>query len=189
MSSDYLKIRYNNYMLLNLYVDGVYNVDLADGSLVDLKQLYTERAKAHNDKILGGGLDGDEDQIDYGFNLFSPEQVCCVSEKANVFDLKIVCSAKMVDNLQEYNTGFFIYPNKELVNTPLRLVNGCEPKWQRGRESLTVALDCKEVHPFKGGSEGWYLIEKGDSFLQICAPGLVPFFVEIRGQSPPDRNE
>jgi len=165
-SKDYLDVRYNTYMNLKIYIDCLD---------VELKQLYNDAAKAHNDKI----FDGDNSHIDCGFNLFSPEQVCCVSEKANPFNLKLVCSAKMVDSLQEYNTGFFVYSNKELSNTPLRFVDGVNVVDSGFRDNLTIMLDCKESYPFRGGNEGWYLIEKGDSFLQICAPGLVPIFVKV----------
>jgi len=144
-----------------------------DSNDEELKQMYKVAAVKHNNQILV------DEHIEAGFTLFSPEQVCCVTEKANVFDLKIVCSAKMNSSLKEYNSGFFIYPNKELANTPLRFVGGVEVVDSGFREHLVVMLDCKEGHSFKGGSEGWYLIEKGDSLVKICAPELVPIFVEF----------
>ena len=162
--SAYLSVRYNTFMTLKMFID-------SDDE--ELKSMYKMAAIKHNNQILVN------DHIEAGFSLFSPEQVCCVTEKASVFNLKIKCCAKMNSSLKEYNSGFFIYANKELANTPLRFVGGVEVVDSGFRDHLTIMLDCKEGHSFKGGNEGWYLIEKGDSLVKICAPELVPVFIEI----------
>jgi hypothetical protein len=139
----------------------------------ELKKLYRKEAARHNGEILV------DEHIESGFNLLSPEQVCCVSEKANPLNFKIKCSARMNSSLKEYNSGFFVYATNEISNTPLRPICGVKVIDSGFRDEVTVMLDCKEAHKFKGGNEGWYLIEKGDVLFKVCAPELVPLFVEI----------
>ena len=163
-SSSYLSVRYNTFMTLRIFINSEDE---------EVKKLYREEATRHNNQILV------DEHIESGFSLFSPEQVCCVSEKASPLNFKIKCSARMNSSLKEYNSGFFVYPSKEIANTPVRSSCGVEVIDSGFRDEITVMLDCKETHKFKGGNEGWYLIEKGDSLFKVCAPELVPLFVEI----------
>jgi len=155
----YTSVRYDNFMNLKLFVDS---------SDEELKNTYKLAALQHNNKIMVG------DFIDAGFDLYTPFQVSCSSEKVNKVDLLVKCRASIVTSDKEYDTGFYMYPRSSLSKTPLRLANSVGIIDAGYRGNLIGMFDCKDYD-----GNGYYLVEKNDRLLQICAPGLVPIYVEV----------
>ena len=115
-------MRYHNIMYLKICVDESSN---------ELKTIYQEAAKKHNDK-----MENNIQFIDAGFDLYLPTNY---DETANAYDntlvfkndgtvkqvdFKIKCSAKMYTSPdQEYNTGYYMFPRSNISNGRLRLAN------------------------------------------------------------------
>jgi dUTP pyrophosphatase len=74
------------------------------------------------------------------------------------------------DSNKVYNTGFYMDPRSSISKTSYRLANsrGIIDSGYRGN---LIGIFDKVSNPTP--------IEKYDRLLQICAPGLVPIFVEI----------
>ena len=162
-------IRYDSYMILYIFLD------VQDD---EMREIYHQAIDKHNNKILSS------DFIDAGFDIFAPTQFACVNEKINKIDFSIKCSAIMVNGLhKKYPTGFYMYPRSSLSKTPLRLANSVGIIDAGYRGNLISMFDYIEKNDGNGNKnihdKGWYLIEKGDRLIQICAPGLVPIFVEL----------
>jgi dUTP pyrophosphatase len=155
----HISVRYDNFMNLKLFVDS---------SDEDLKNTYKLAAVKHNNKILVG------DFIDAGFDLYTPSQVSCSSENVNKVDLQVKCCATMYSSTKEYATGFYMYPRSSLSKTPLRLANSVGIIDAGYRGNLIGMFDYKDYD-----GKGYYLVEKNDRLLQICAPSLVPIYVEV----------
>lgn len=168
-----LLTKYTQIMRLKIYVDS---------DDVDLHAKYKHAAAAHNNKLLNN------DYIDAGFDLFSPEEIDKTTHKLTdspliCIDYNIVCAASVVtqtkyhhtDSLmtytKTYNTGFYIYPRSSMSNTVFRLANhvGIIDAGYRGH--IMAKLDIKDYH--------FAIIRKFDRLLQICAPNLMPIMVEL----------
>ena len=165
------KLVHENVMHLSIYVDS---------SDVGLKNMYVEAAEKHNKKIMN-----DPHFYDAGFDLFLPKNEKdseCHGEGTRFFgkgwegssinkvDFQVKCCAKMyVKNSKFYFTPFYTYARSSISKTPLRLANnqGIIDAGYRG--SLIGMFDALQRH-----SEETYA-----RLLQICAPGLVPIYVEI----------
>jgi dUTP pyrophosphatase len=146
------------FMHLRLYIDA------NDNELVDR---YVTLISSHNNKI----LDPTYHHLDAGFDLFVPKELTCLSSQVNKIDLEVKCSAQIVSNNSEpRNTGFYMYPRSSISNTPLRLANsvGIIDSGYRGR--LMGKFDCMQNQ---------FLVNKCDRLLQVCAPGLIPIYVEL----------
>ena len=173
-----LREKYDCYMELKICLD------FCD-SYYEMKKMYNIDIAKHNEKMLTG------DFMNAGFDLICPTQFACVSEKVNNIDFGVKCSAKMIYNYgvgkndleRTRPTGFYMYPKSSLPNTPLRLANSIEIVDAGYSGNLIGMFDYKERSVLSGGEEdkGWYLVEKGDRLVQICAPGLVPIFVKLMG--------
>jgi dUTP pyrophosphatase len=151
---------YPKYMHLRLYADG--------------SELYTKYYEAiynHNLK-----LNNNPNHIDAGFDLFSPyPEFVCISENVNKLDLKVKCSAQIVERdangqIRSYNTGYYMHPRSSISKTPLRLANSTGIVDSGYRGNLIGMMDCIRPH---------YTVERFDRLIQICAPGLIPIFVEL----------
>ena len=146
------------FMHLRLFIDSNDNV------LVDR---YISSISSHNNKV----LDPHYQYLDAGFDLFVANEINCDSNQVNKIDLEVKCSAQIVSNDSEpRNTGFYMYPRSSISNTPLRLANsvGIIDSGYRGR--LVGKFDCLQNQ---------FIINKLDRLLQICAPGLIPIYVEL----------
>jgi len=149
---------YGKYMHLKLFVD---NDD------VDLNNAYINAAILHNNKITNN-----PSMIDAGFDIFTPTtQNLPFNHSANKVDFNIICACKMVLPNGMYNTGFYMYPRSSISKTSLRLANnvGIIDAGYRGHLMGMFDLITEQSQN----------IEKFDRHLQICAPGLIPIFVEI----------
>lgn len=183
-SSSHEKIMY-----INIFVDSEDE---------ELKKLYVEAAQKHNSKIAE-----DPHFYDAGFDLYLPKSseiygnetrffkgsmndkslndVVPIIIPINKVDFKVKCCAKMfnvVDN-KSYFTPFYTYARSSMSKTPLRLANnqGIIDAGYRG--NLIGMFDCvyDDGNRFNRDYD-WYVNEY-TRILQICAPGLVPIYVNI----------
>jgi dUTP pyrophosphatase len=176
----------DRFMYIDIFVD--------DDDDEMLKKMYVDAAKNHNQKILE-----DPHFYDAGFDLFLPKKRIrdgygCGTNffgkkledthiPVNKVDFKVKCCARMYhnnnsDNSGSYFTSFYTYARSSISKTPLRLANnqGIIDAGYRG--NLIGMFDCiissdKDDAPFD-----WYM-EEYTRILQICAPGLVPIYVNI----------
>jgi len=149
--------KYTKYMNLKIYVDSM------DTELINK---YTEAIEQHNLKIFNN-----LDHIDAGFDLYCPENKRFVSGEVNKLDHKIICSAKIIEKNNSYNTGYYMYPRSSISKTNLRLANnvGIIDAGYRGHLIGMFDVVNAEVTTTK----------QFDRYLQICAPGLIPIFAEL----------
>lgn len=147
---------YPRYMHLRMFVDGPN----------DLKLKYTEAVHAHNGKLYSN-----PEHIDAGFDLYAPALQEMSSNTINKLDHLVKCSAQIVNrDATTHNTGYYMYPRSSISKTPVRLANctGIIDSGYRGH--LMGMMDCLISN---------YSVIKYDRLVQICAPGLVPIFVEL----------
>jgi len=170
------------FMYLSIFVDSEDE---------QLKKLYIDAAQKHNNKILE-----DPHFYDAGFDLFLPEN----SNKENIFgegtrfystgwkdraipvnkvDFKIKCCAKIFNGSKSYFTPFYTYARSSMSKTPLRLANnqGIIDAGYRG--NLIGMFDCIYNNRSNENIEFDWHMEKYSRMLQICAPGLIPIYVNI----------
>ena len=91
----------------------------------------------------------------------------------------------MNDNNVEYLTPFYTYVRSSISKTPLRLANnqGIIDAGYRG--NLIGKFDCiydltyNDKFPKSGIKAVDFYMEAYSRILQICAPGLVPIYVNI----------
>jgi len=154
-----LHAKYPEYMHLQIFIDSEDE---------ELREMYSEAVSKHNSKV----MDLENRHVDAGFDLYAPAALDCLGGVGNLqstkVDFQIICAAKMVTSA--VNTGFYMYPRSSISNTPLRLANsvGIIDSGYRGR--LMSKFDCLKNN---------YTINKFDRLMQICAPGLVPIYVEL----------
>lgn len=155
-----------------------------------LEELYVESAEKHNKKILE-----DPHFYDAGFDLFLP-----TNDKDDTFfgdgtrffgngwsdagptnkvDFKVKCCAKMCYNNLYYFTPFYTYARSSMSKTPLRLANnqGIIDAGYRG--NLIGMFDCIYTTNYSDDKPHDYYMEPYTRMLQICAPGLMPIYVNI----------
>jgi dUTPase len=146
---------YPSYMVLKIFIGDA-----------DLRSKYNDAVIAHNTKIINNPT-----HIDAGFDIFVPSlHLCSDRNQINKIDHGIKCSAMIHTPLGEYNTGYYMHPRSSIYKTPLRLANSTGIIDAGYRGNLIGMFDCKNAH---------YEVEQYDRILQICAPSLMPIFVEI----------
>ena len=75
----------------------------------------------------------------------------------------------VTDRGKRFNTGFYMYPRSSLSKTPLRLANSVGIIDAGYRGHLIGVFDAtKNVG-----------VCEYDRLVQICAPGLIPIYVEV----------
>ena len=148
---------YGRYMHLKLFVDDNDN---------NLQEAYLNAISIHNNKLFNH-----PEMIDAGFDILTPSANILAKPLANKVDFNIVCACKMVTQDISYNTGFYMYPRSSISKSPLRLANNVGIIDAGYRGHLIGMFDLPN-----GQTEH---IAKFDRYLQICAPGLVPIFVEL----------
>jgi hypothetical protein len=165
------KTGYDRFMYLSIYVD-------SDDQ--ELRQRYQEKVEKHNRKIIDDPI-----YADAGFDLMSPDAVDVESSydyAPHKLDFKVQCSAGMQyvgkymrDNLQivNYTTGYYMFPRSSLSKTILRLANstGIIDAGYRGH-----IMGMFDILPHRTTLRP---IEQYDRVVQICAPSLVPIFVNL----------
>jgi dUTPase len=166
----------------------------------ELKNIYSEAAKKHNQKLQQAQAQAEEQtHINAGFDLYTPgpepedeeefgDRIACYGPywadagPVNKIDFKIQCAAKMyTDTNKVYNTGFYMYPRSSLSKTQLRLANsvGIIDAGYRGHVMgmFDVVNICENEENEDRDADCF--VEKFDRLVQICAPSLVPIYVEI----------
>ena len=142
-----------------------------DSSDSVLKNMYLQAAEKHNNKIIA-----DPHFYDAGFDLFLPKdedshdvRAYLFSGPSNKIDFNVKCCAKMFSKDKFYFSPFYTYIRSSMSKTSMRLANnqGIIDAGYRG--SLIGMVDC--IYGCK--------IEEYSRILQICAPGLVPIYVQI----------
>jgi dUTP pyrophosphatase len=150
---------YGRYMHVKLFVD-------SDDD--ELKTAYEIEVNYHNSKILNN-----PHMVDAGFDILVAAPDILSKQLSNKVDFAVVCASKMVTQVGSYNTGFYMYPRSSISKSPFRLANNVGIIDSGYRGHLIGMFDMPT-----GQTEH---IKKLDKYLQICAPGLVPVFVEIVG--------
>jgi len=153
-------------ILLNNYGKYMHMKIFIDDEDIDLKNTYINAINAHNNKIMNN-----PSIIDAGFDIYTPSTELLLNQLANKVDFKIICACKMITQTSSYNTGFYMYPRSSISKTPLRLANNVGIIDAGYRGHLIGMFDL----PY-GRSQNIY---KMDKYLQICAPGLIPIFIEL----------
>jgi dUTP pyrophosphatase len=159
-------------MYLKIFVTGTNN----------LKNMYYAAVDRHNKNLINNAF------IDAGFDLFLPEyedpieidkwgETVRIFEKGletnlvNKVDFKLKCSAQMYcDTGKIFKTGYYMYPRSSLSKTKLRLANSVGIIDSGYRGNLIGMFDVIDVD---------YYAKVNDRLVQICAPGLLPIYVEI----------
>lgn len=139
----------------------------------ELRAMYKERAKAHNERLMNNAF------IDAGFDLLTSDVLICSNIENGIIkvDHDIKCAARMVSvypngETRGYNTGFYIHPRSSIYKTPLRLANSAGVIDAGYRGNLIAVFDVKLYSDMQP-------IDRGSRLVQICAPDLVPIYVEI----------
>jgi dUTP pyrophosphatase len=176
---------HDKFMYLKICITGSNN----------LKTMYYAAVDRHNTNLFNNKF------VDAGFDLFLPENEdpddiydggetigffgtgWKDTNPVNKVDFKIKCSAQMYcDTGKIFNTGFYMYPRSSLSKTKLRLANsvGIIDSGYRGNligmfDVVNVDDDDRKINQNMAD----YFAKTNDRLVQICAPGLVPIFVEI----------
>jgi dUTP pyrophosphatase len=101
----------------------------------------------------------------------------------NKVDFKIKCSGQMYcDTGKIFDTGYYMYPRSSLSKTKLRLANSVGIIDSGYRGNLigmfdVVNIENNDTNRLDAGAD--YFAKVNDRLIQICAPGLVPIYVEI----------
>jgi len=132
---------------------------------------YINAINNNNNKL----LNPNNQYIDAGFDLFTPREIHCAAGQSNKIDLEVICSAEIINNAGTNNetirnSGFYMYPRSSLSNTPLRLANSVGIIDAGYRGHLMGKFDCQTNE---------YVVNQFDRLLQICAPGLIPIYIEL----------
>ncbi len=147
--------KYKSVMILNIFLDGDFD---------DIKNLYIESSKKHNEHLLSNKF------INAGFDLFAPERIDETQKNLICLDHKIKCSASIIDNTgKSFFTGYYLYPRSSIYKTNFRMANSTGIIDAGYRGNIMAMLDVKSQE----------CIEKGTRMFQICAPNLAPIFVNI----------
>ena len=164
-------------MMLSIYID---NDD-------ELKEKYIDAVKMHNEKVLRDGA-----FYDSGFDLFLPsDQTDFQNTSVNKVDFKVKCCAQICKDSRLVNTPFYTYARSSLSKTCLRLANnqGIIDAGYRG--NLIGMFDTIVPNYYTPASTSararisdWtsFMFTKPGAYsriLQICAPGLIPIWVQV----------
>ena len=188
---------YDRFMYLKIYVDGH----------VNLKNKYLVAADSHNKKIIeniefvDAGFDlflpfQDHQQEDHENQDHKQDKIIKFygpsrgdKNPVNKMDFKIKCSAQIcVDFGKKYNTGYYIHPRSSLSKTQLRLANATGIMDAGYRGNIIGMFDVVNINPHKSSAEDPnananpdydYFVKEHDRLIQICAPSLMPIYVEI----------
>lgn len=160
---------YDRYMHLKIFID-------SDDDT--LKTKYIEYISQRNQK-----MSKDIEHIDAGFDIFTPNEILLHNRIANKIDFMISCSAKIIEVpdgcdreyyiSKNHNTGYYMYPRSSISKTHLRLANNVGIIDAGYRGHLMGMFDVL-YH-----DHDLLTVNKFDRLLQICAPGLIPIYVEL----------
>jgi len=175
---------YTQYMSLRLFVD---SPDL------EVIHKYKEAIKKHNEELLS------RDTFNSGFDLFCLAHRIEKNDFTIAIDFGVACKAEIVhDTGKKHPSGFYLYPRSSISKTPLRLANsvGIIDSSYRGNIKAMVNIDYflpvfKFMEGYGGTShdtqiqtnielnEDGFQIQQYSRLFQLCAPTLVPIYVEF----------
>jgi dUTP pyrophosphatase len=184
-------------LLLRKYVSVMHLKLFVDHADTDLKIKYISNAVLHNINMMQNF-----EFIDAGFDLYTPTQITPTTTGCNKIDLGVICSATLLTNTYantgtttnsyvEQSTGYYMYPRSSLSKTRLRLANSVGIIDSSYRGHLIGMFD---YVPLLGGSGSETpqpdlnldpstpnkdVVMKFDRLVQICAPSLIPIYVEV----------
>jgi len=140
----------------------------------ELREVYEKASKKHNEKLVSN-----VEHIDAGFDLYAPissnenDPMCKIK-----MDFLVSCSAQILSNDGTcHNTGYYMYPRSSLSKTLLRLANSIGIIDSGYRGHIIAMFDVHRLSWREVTSP--YLVEKHDRLVQICAPSLLPIWVEV----------
>ena len=136
----------------------------------ELKELYTNHIKQHNDNITK------DDYPNAGFDIFVPQETTFKREPGDNIKTTML-NHRIKTEMVYYGAGmpsscaFLLYPRSSLSKTPLILANhtGIIDSGYRG----------DIIGAFKFLDDGTYTVPKHTRLLQICHPSLCPFYVKL----------
>ena len=135
----------------------------------ELKEKYIQNAITHNNNLFNNQFH------DAGFNLLVPEQYECYPYSVNKIDFGVICDARIISKTHNNPTGFYMYPRSSTGSkTLLRLSNSVGIIDSGYRGNLIGCFDVVEFH--QGNTQK---LDPFQSIVQICAPSLIPIYVEI----------
>jgi len=159
----------DHIMVLNLFIDSTSE---------NLKTCYLSAAQKHNNSLIE-----EPHFFNSGFDLFLPEPYLFSKRTVNKVSFGVKCSAKIycIGGMAEesdvslgcyrsYYTGYYMYPRSSLSKTPLRLANSTGIIDAGYRGPLIGMFDCLVDN---------YDADLHTRLLQICAPNLIPIFVNV----------
>lgn len=183
---DYLEFK---RQIQNVHTKVMYLSLFVDSDDPQLKQLYVESATNHNKKIMN-----DPYFYDAGFDLFVPSLQLSLSKTTTKMDFAVKCCAKIYDIQQEppihtiiphditldpsrqlqyvHFTPFYTYARSSISKTPLRLANN-QGIIDAGYRGSIIGMFDNIAH------FNTYEVEPYTRLLQICAPSLMPIYVDI----------
>ncbi len=132
----------------------------------ELRNVYEEKIKIHNEKINSGEL-----FYNSGFDLYNPENMTILSSDtimANKIDLEIVCAMFSDNNLP---LPFYLYPRSSISKTPIRLANSVGIIDNNYRGNLIAMVNNITTIPFE--------ILKHERYFQVCSANLEKFTVKL----------
>ncbi len=144
----------------------------------DIVQMYKESAIAHNREIM------DNKYANAGFDLFVPKR----HEFYNVYKNHMInhwIKCEMNHYKEPWGnipTGYLLHPRSSICKTSLMLSNHTGiidsgyRGWIQGAFRTLYFTDKREDSSEENDVT---IVEKGTRLLQICHPGLKPFFVDI----------
>jgi dUTP pyrophosphatase len=149
---------------LFIYIDP----NVVDANTIDL---YKSKAVDHNASLLS------DPHPNSGFDIFFLGDETFFGMNSKMVDFGIKCEMRLYDtiNNQSKPTGFYLYPRSSISKTPLMLANhvGIIDSGYRGYI----------IGAFRMLSTGSWSANRHDRLLQICAPNLEPFLVQIVEQN------
>ena len=146
-----------------------------------LRAYYEEKISAHNVMVFTNP------HPDSGFDLAVPTETTIEPLSNILLDLGVKTAMVKIDPdkaeptmgassfaaMPQTPSGFYMYPRSSLgTKTKLRLANSVGIIDSGYRGNLKASLD--NIHP-----EQEHLAEQGDRLVQICAPDLSPFMVQL----------
>jgi len=134
---------------------------------VELLQKYKDSALEHYNKMTSDPF------YDAGFDIFLPSRTYFDMPLGNKVDFQIQCSATVhsTHDFYKYYSPFYTYSRSSISKTPLRLSN------QQG--IIDAGYRGNLIGMFDRNSDITHVFNKYSRLLQICAPNLMPIFVEI----------
>lgn len=175
---------YTEYMSLRLFVD---SQDL------EVIHKYKEAIKKHNEELLS------HNTFNSGFDLFCLAHRLEKNDFTIAIDFGVACKAEIVhDTGKKHPSGFYLYPRSSISKTPLRLANsvGIIDSSYRGNIKAMVNIDYflpifhkvegyggstddTEIHFSIELNQDGFKIQQYSRLFQLCAPTLVPIYVEF----------